>query len=200
MRAPIAYEIVRSALQRLDQFDARSATALYAAMRAEAEPIVRRGAGDAQLTETRSAFMRYRGQGHEIAVPLPTRAYRDGDAAFFHTAFEEAYRRLYSRVIPGVEVEVLSWVMLLSAPRPAESETVAPTPEHYAPEPAHSRPVFDSEIGEFIEVAIHERSKLRPGAFIPGPAVIVEDETSTVVSRLFDARIDSFGYIELIRR
>ena len=200
LRAPIAYEIVRSALQRLDQFDVRAATALYAAMRAQAEPIVRRGAGDAQLTETRSAFMRYRGQGHEIAVPLPTRAYRDGDAAFFHTAFEEAYRRLYSRVIPGVEVEVLSWVMLLSAPRPAESETVAPTPEHYAPEPAHSRPVFDSEIGEFIEVAIHERSKLRPGAFIPGPAVIVEDETSTVVSRLFDARIDSFGYIELIRR
>jgi N-methylhydantoinase A len=200
LRAPIAYEIVRSALQRLDQFDARAATALYAAMRAEAEPIVRRGAGDAPLTETRSAFMRYRGQGHEIAVQLPTRAYRDGDAAFFHTAFEEAYRRLYSRVIPGVEVEVLSWVMLLSAPRPAESETVAPTPEHYAPEPALSRPVFDSEIGEFIEVAIHERSKLRPGAFIPGPAVIVEDETSTVVSRLFDARIDSFGYIELIGR
>ena len=200
LRAPIAYEIVRSALQRLDQFDVRAATALYAAMRAQAEPIVRRGAGDAQLTETRSAFMRYRGQGHEIAVPLPTRAYRDGDAAFFHTAFEEAYRRLYSRVIPGVEVEVLSWVMLLSAPRPTESETAAPTPEHYAPEPAHSRPVFDSEIGEFIEVAIHERSKLRPGAFIPGPAVIVEDETSTVVSRLFDARIDSFGYIELIRR
>ena len=200
LRAPIAYEIVRSALQRLDQFDPQAATALYAGMRAEAEPIVRRGGGDQPLTETRSAFMRYRGQGHEIAVPLPTRPYRDEDAALLHTAFEDAYRRLYSRVIPGVEVEVLSWVMLLSAPRPAESETVAPTPEHYAPEPAHSRPVFDSEIGEFIEVAIHERSKLRPGAFIPGPAVIVEDETSTVVSRLFDARIDSFGYIELIRR
>ena len=68
LRAPIAYEIVRSALQRLDTFDAAAANALYAAMRAEAEPIVRRGAGAAPLTETRSAFMRYRGQGHEIAV------------------------------------------------------------------------------------------------------------------------------------
>jgi len=200
LRAPIAYEIVRSALQRLDEFDPRAANALYAAMRVEAEPIVRRGAGDQALTETRSAFMRYRGQGHEIGVPLPTRAYRDGDAAFFHKAFEDAYRRLYSRVIPGVEVEVLSWVMLLSAPRPAESETVAPPPEPHTPEPARSRPVFDPETGEFIEVAIHERSKLRPGALIPGPAIIAEDETSTVVSRLFDARIDAFGYIELSRR
>jgi hypothetical protein len=30
--------------------------------------------------------------------------------------------------------------------------------------------------------------------------VIVEDETSTVVSRAFDARIDAYGYIELMRR
>jgi N-methylhydantoinase A len=200
LRAPIAYEIVRSALQRLDQFDPQAATALYAGMRAEAEPIVRRGGGDQPLTETRSAFMRYRGQGHEIAVPLPTRPYRDEDAALLHTAFEDAYRRLYSRVIPGVEVEVLSWVMLLSAPRPAESETVAPPPEPHTPEPARLRPVLDPETGEFIEVAIHGRKDLRPGALIPGPAIIVEDETSTVVSRLFDARINAFGYIELTRR
>ena len=49
-------------------------------------------------------------------------------------------------------------------------------------------------------MAIYERRDLKPGAMIPGPAVIVEDETSTVVSRNFDARIDAFGYIELIRR
>ncbi|MGC2200337.1 MAG: hydantoinase/oxoprolinase family protein [Stellaceae bacterium] len=200
LRAPIAYEIVRSALQRLDDFDAEAANALYAAMRAEAEPIVRRGAGNAPLSETRSAFMRYRGQGHEIAVSLPTRSYRDDDAALFRTAFENEYRRLYSRVIPGVEVEILSWVMLLAAPVPVESAAPPATPETYGPAPARSRAVFDPETGEFIAVAIHERRDLKPGAMIPGPAVIVEDETSTVVSRLFDARIDPFGYIELIRR
>ena len=49
-------------------------------MRAEAEAIVRRGEPEATLTETRSAFMRYRGQGHEIAVPLPAKTYRPEDA------------------------------------------------------------------------------------------------------------------------
>jgi N-methylhydantoinase A len=199
LRAPIAYEIVRSALQRLDQFDAASANALYSAMRAEAEAIVRRGAGAAPLVETRSAFIRYRGQGHEISVLLPVRPYRADDGAVFHTAFEQEYRRLYSRVIPGVEVEVLSWVLLLSAPVPIETVTAIPSPTSYSPKPARIRPVFDPETGEFIEVAIYERRDLRPGALIPGPAIIVEDETSTVVSRLFDARIDAFGYIELIR-
>ena len=60
--------------------------------------------------------------------------------------------------------------------------------------------MFAPDTGEFVDVAIHQRRDLRPGASIPGPAVIVEDETSTVVSRLFDANIDRFGYIELTRR
>jgi N-methylhydantoinase A/oxoprolinase/acetone carboxylase beta subunit len=34
---------------------------------------------------------------------------------------------------------------------------------------------------------------------IPGPAVIVEDETSTVVTRQFAARINAYGYIVLRR-
>jgi len=200
LRAPIAYEIVRSSLQRLDEFDAAVANALFAAMRSEAEPIVRRGAGDVPLTETRSAFMRYRGQGHEIAVPLPTRSYRSDDAAPLRDAFESEYRRLYSRVIPGVEVEILSWVMLLSGPIPTEAAIAMPVPTPYSPELKRVRPIFDAESGEFVEVAIHERRDLKPGALIPGPAIIVEDETSTVVSRLFNAQIDAFGYIELTRR
>jgi N-methylhydantoinase A len=200
LRAPIAYEIVRSQLQRLDAFDAAAANTLLAAMRAEAEAIVRRGEPKAPLTEMRSAFMRYRGQGHEIAVPLPVRPYRDEDAAELLAAFEAAYRRLYSRVIPGVEVEVLSWVLLLSGPVPAEDGAAPPEPPRYTPQPARRRPVFDADTADFIDVAIYERAALLPGAVIAGPAVIVEDETSTVVSAAFDARIDAYGYIELTRR
>jgi N-methylhydantoinase A len=200
LRAPIAYEIVRSQLQRLDMFDAAGANALLATMRQEAEAIVRLGEPHAPLSETRSAFMRYRGQGHEIAVPVPPREYRDEDAAELLAAFEAAYRRLYSRVIPGVEVEVLSWVLLLNGPVPAEDDAVVPEPPRSSPAPARRRAVFDPNGADFFEVAIHERAALQPGAVIPGPAVIVEDETSTVVSRHFDARIDRFGYIELVRR
>ncbi|HTV88239.1 MAG TPA: hydantoinase/oxoprolinase family protein [Stellaceae bacterium] len=200
LRAPVAYEIVRSQLQRLDAFDAAAANALYAAMRAEAEAIVRRGARDAPLTETRSAFMRYRGQGHEIAVPLPARAYDAGDGAALMAAFETAYRRLYSRVIPGVEVEVLSWVLLLAAPAPHAAADAPPEPPPSRPQAARRRAAFDADAAEFAEIAIYERDTLVPGAVISGPAIIVEDETSTVVTRHFDARIDAFGDIDMRRR
>jgi N-methylhydantoinase A len=200
LRAPIAYEVVRTQLQRLDSFDADSANTLLAAMYQEAAAIVRRGAPDAALAETRSALMRYRGQGHEIAVPLAAKTYRREDAGELLAAFEEAYRRLYSRVIPGVEVEVLSWVVLVAGPPPVEAEAPPAAPPAFPAPAARHRPVFDPETGEFVEVAIYERPALSPGATLAGPAVIVEDETSTVIGRNFDARIDAFGYIELVRR
>jgi N-methylhydantoinase A len=57
--------------------------------------------------------------------------------------------------------------------------------------------VFDIESGEFIDTPVYWRGDLAPGARIKGPAVIAEDETSTLVGPEFEARIDRFGYIAL---
>ena len=199
LRAPVAYELVRSRLMRLSSFDPAVANRLYADMRSEAEAIVRRGAPYASLTEQRSAFMRYRGQGHEIGVQLPVREFAAADQPLLTELFEAAYRRLYSRSIPGVEIEILSWVLTLSAP--SEGELAKPLPvKADKPKPSGKRRVFDPNAGEFLQVPIFWRPDLKPGMELRGPAVIAEDETSTVVSPLFNARIDRFGYIELFRR
>jgi N-methylhydantoinase A len=199
LRAPVAYEIVRGYLMRLSSFDAASANRLLADMRAEAEAIVRRGAPEAALTERRSAFMRYRGQGHEIAVELPVRDFTAADRTIVTALFEDAYRRLYSRPIPGVEIEILSWVISLAAPEEG-ALAVAVDCRTSEPNPRGRRPVFDPHDGEFQDVPIYWRADLKPGARMTGPAVIAEDDTSTMVSARFDARIDQFGYIELNRR
>src|SRR5579862_3354115 len=199
LRAPVAYEIVRGRLMQLSSFDPAAANRLLAEMRAEAEAIVRQGAPDAELTEQRSAFMRYRGQGHEIAVQLPVRDFKAADRTIITNLFEEAYRRLYSRPIPGVEIEILSWVVAVGAPAEGElASAVQCKPD--SPKPKSHRPVFDPASGEFIDTPIYWRGDLAPGALVSGPAVIAEDDTSTVVSPAFDARIDKFGYIELVRR
>ena len=198
LRAPIAYEVVRGQLMRLGSFEPGLANRLLAGMRAEAEAIVRRAAPAVNFAEHRSAFMRYRGQGHEIAVELPVRDFTAADRSTIRELFEAAYRRLYSRAIPGVEIEILSWVVSVSAP--SEGHLGAPALEAPSePKPRSRRPIFDPATGEFREADIYWRGDLAPGARISGPAVIAEDETSTVVSPGFDASIDRFGYIELIR-
>jgi N-methylhydantoinase A len=199
LRAPVAYEVVRGRLMRLSSFEPENANRLLADMRVEAEAIVRRGAADAPLVERRAAFMRYRGQGHEIAVELPVRAFNNTDRAAITALFEEAYRRLYSRPIPGVDIEILSWVVTISAPAQGELATALPV-RPSEPKPRGRRALFDPQAGEFQAVPIYWRGDLAPGAKIAGPAVIAEDDTSTVVSPLFEAQVDKFGYIALTRR
>jgi N-methylhydantoinase A len=199
LRAPVAYEIVRSRLMQLGSFDALSANRLLNEMRCEAEEIVRRAALLADLVERRSAFMRYRGQGHEIAVELPVRTLAEGDTPLIRALFEKAYCSLYSRAIPNVEIEILSWVVALSVP--AEGRLADATAEEPSkPRPRGRTSLFDPTSAEFRDVPTYWRDDLASGARIAGPAIIAERETSTVVGAAFDARIDSFGYIELTRR
>jgi N-methylhydantoinase A len=199
LRAPVAYEIVRSRLMRLSGFDAATVNRLFADMRTEAEAIVRQGALQAELSERRSAFMRYRGQGHEIAVSLPVRDLTAADRGTITTLFEDAYGKLYSRSIPGVDIEILSWVVTVAAPAEGGLALAMPLEPGVA-KPLGRRPVFDPAAAEFRDVSIYRRADLVPGTTIRGPAVIAENDTSTIVSAQFDVRIDRFGYIELTRR
>ena len=78
LRAPVGYEVVRSLYQRLSTFDVAAVNALLADMAAEAMAVVARGSFGAPLAQSRLAYMRYVGQGHEIPVNLPARFARRG--------------------------------------------------------------------------------------------------------------------------
>ena len=109
-------------------------------MRAEAEAVVRLGAPDAALIETRTAYMRYRGQGHEIAVPLPDAALRRRRrAAMLQPRFEAGYAALFGRIIPGLDVEVMTWTLSLATARPLPARAPAAAAEPRAPAAARHR-------------------------------------------------------------
>jgi N-methylhydantoinase A len=59
--------------------------------------------------------------------------------------------------------------------------------------------VRDAATGEAAEWAIHARGDLAEGVAVSGPAIITEDETSTIVGPGWRARYDGLGYIHLSR-
>ncbi len=198
LAAPIGYEVVRTRLVSLDAFDADLANGLYEAMRTEAEAVVRLGAPDAALEEVRTGYMRYRGQGHEVAVPLPPGPWHAESAVAFRAAFDATYHALYGRTIPRLEIEVLTWTLALSEARPLPARIPDP-PEVPAPPPAGWRRIVDPGTGAPVEAAVHDRAALPPGARIAGPAVIVEAETATLVPEGFRAGPNAAGHL-LIER
>ena len=154
-------------------------------MRTEAEAVVRLGVPHGELIETRTGFMRYRGQGHEVAVQLP-----DGrlEPAALHTAFDATYARLYGRVIPRLEVEAVTWTLSLSEPHELPARQDMPADAGAAIPSGRCR-IVETASGEAVEATVFVRAALRTGAHLAGPAVIVEDGTSTIVPSGFIMRI-----------
>ena len=199
LRAPVAYEVVRSAYQVLSAFDADATNRVLEGMRREAAAVVARGAPGAPTVEHRAAYMRYLGQGHEVAVPLPRRVWGADDAGVVRAAFEAAYEGLYGRIIPKLDLEIVSWsVEVTTVPTvPARPEPPPPAP----PPPARgARPVLDPGTGETVEAAVYRRAEFAPGASVDGPALIVETDTTAVVSTAFAASVDALGTIVMERR
>ena len=198
LAAPIGYEVVRTRLVSLNAFDGPLVNSLYNSMRVEAEAVVRMGAPDAPLQEVRTGFMRYRGQGHEVAVTLPAGPYGADSEAVFRMAFEATYRALYGRTIPKLEIEVLTWTLSLAEAKPLPVRIPDP-PAAAAPKPSGMRRIMDPGVRQLVDAAIYDRASLAPGARIIGPAVIVEAETSTLVPQGFRAGPNAAGHI-LIER
>ena len=59
--------------------------------------------------------------------------------------------------------------------------------------------VRDTTTGEVAPWSVYDRATLAPGVHIAGPAIIAEDETSTLVCQGWNATVNGLGYIELTR-
>ncbi|MCG8358906.1 MAG: hydantoinase/oxoprolinase family protein [Kiloniellales bacterium] len=181
LKAPFSYEATKGLFQRLDAFDADAVNRELAALEAEAMGFVTAGPGNT-ATETRmTAMMRYAGQGWEIPVTLPYRPFKPGDAAALRTAFEDCYRSLFGQLIEGLGIEATNWSITVSTILPKAPEV---TPIR-AGDPLASngvRSFFDAARRETVQAAEVDRAALRPGTMVAGPAVVVEAETTTIVT------------------
>ncbi len=198
LRAPVAYEVVKSLYQRFASFDVAAVNALLGAMSEEASRVVSAGAFGAPTAEHRLAFMRYVGQGHEIAVALPARALVPEDIAAIRAAYDAEYTRFYDRPVPGSDVEILAFAVTV-ATAVEEIEPVAEVADAPAPPPLRKQPVRDTATGEVSDWSVYDRAAMPPGCTVPGPCIVAEEETSTLVGPGWRCRVDGLGYLELLR-
>jgi N-methylhydantoinase A len=200
LRAPVGYEVVRSLYQRFSTFDKGAVNDLLDDMRRQAEVAVAKGSFGAPVVETRTAYMRYVGQGHEIPVPLPNRVLGAEDVALIRDRYDTEYARFFDRPVPGSDVEIMSYAVVVTTvtedvavPRRDDRQSVTEAT------PLRTQPVRDTTTGAVSSWAIHDRTALVPWATIAGPAIITEDETSTLIGPGWFATVNWLGYLEMVR-
>ncbi len=199
LRAPFGFEAVRGAYMRLNQFDAKSVNDILVELHSEAEDVARSGSPDADLVVERKAFMRYQGQGWEIPVPLPDIRFSDEDVTVLRELFEVEYKRLFGRPLEGLDIEVMNWSVKVVTVTP-KVESVTRLSGNGEASVAGSRRLFDARLADFTDVVVVNRDDMSPGSSVTGPAVIVESETTTIVTATYDAVMQADGCLLVERK
>ncbi len=140
--------------------------------------------------------MHYQGQTHTVAAPLPVKLGADGvtvTEAIVRQAFEAAYSRAFSRLLPGIPVRIVNLRTAAVGRRPGFDLMALAPGEGASLESARrgSRPVwFD---GAWREASVHDRLALPVGAIVEGPAILEQPDATIVIDPGLKGRVDNFG-------
>jgi 5-oxoprolinase (ATP-hydrolysing)/N-methylhydantoinase A len=155
--------------------------------------VVSAGADPEGIRIERRAELRYAGQFHDLEVPVPLPLGPASGEELRHR-FEEHYRTLYGVSLNGYPVLALNWRTLVVG----ESPPMALGRDRRPPrgEGRRRRPIYLPGEG-FTEVPVYRREALPTAAVIEGPAVIQEDEATTVLWRGDYLSVDPQGRLRI---
>ena len=200
LAAPLAFDFVRTACERLDNADWARVNALYDGMEAEGRAILASaGVGAGQVTLRRNAEMRYVGQGHEVEVRVPLGRLSAASVPELMESFDQAYRALYHVSVSTGAVEALNWRLRVSAPAPEVRitrkgedlrDTTARSGQAVGDPLKGKRRAYFAQARGFVETPVYDRYRLRPDIGFEGPAIIEERESTTIIGPGGRCRVD----------
>jgi N-methylhydantoinase A len=200
LEAPVAYEVVRSRHFLLSQVNAAEIEELFKPMIDEAVSVVTPASNGNAVTVKSSAFMRYVGQGHELEVEIleanTDESLQDGLKA----AFTKTYEQIFGRSLREHAIEIVTWAVTATVNASTGDAQQAPIAQLDQEPQVGWCNLYDPELGAAARSPIYWRDNLKPGYLVEGPAIIAEQETSTVVTSSFTASVNDIGHIVLNRR
>ncbi|MDH4321038.1 MAG: hydantoinase/oxoprolinase family protein, partial [Desulfobulbaceae bacterium] len=152
--------------------------------RQEAASLCRQG----ELVVERFLDLRYRGQSHELTVPM---------AGDFTASFHDAHARNFGYRLDDAPLELVSIRCTLRLSRQGRPLPRAAIAAAGQPRPTATSVVQlaagDREVGVFV------RRELGPGQAITGPALVVDDYTTVLVGEGWRLRVDALLNLDLTR-
>ena len=145
----------------------------------------------------RSVEMRYLGQSYELELPFPRGAV---DAAALSEAVETfhlLHERVYGHRDADHLVELVTLRVTLTQAPPhvwTPSERASGEADPTAAQKS-VRQAYFTEYGEYVATPVFVREDLRQGMRLTGPAIVEQEDTTTVVYPAARASVDGYGNI-----
>ncbi|MGH6944010.1 MAG: hydantoinase/oxoprolinase family protein, partial [Geminicoccaceae bacterium] len=174
------------------RFDAARASEVMQSIVAEARLELEDQGYTSNLEVVRALEMRYLGQNYELEMTIDFEDFEDAAAGALWQAFHAAHEARFGFSIPGEIIEIVKFSATAVA-RGARFEPLRIERAAGEPRPSATRAVGFAE-GRH-EVPVFRREQLAAGHEIPGPALIEEAASVTVLNPGQHLHVDDFGHL-----
>jgi N-methylhydantoinase A len=141
--------------------------------------------------------MRYRGQGYEIEVELPSELPAQEALEQLPELFARRYEQVFSMSFIEQPLEIVNWKVEAAGPQPlaaTQEFRLAARPGKDAQSAQKgSREAYFPELDGYLECPVYDRHALQAGQLIEGPALIEERESTLVLGIGDRGRVDVHG-------
>ena len=191
LTTPISYATLLSGRIRLDALDQAGLENGFAPVESQARDLLcEAGVAAEEIVTERRLDMRFCGQGHEVEVRLPA-ACSVGDLT---SLFLQTYAEVFAATPIDAAVEIVNWKIEASGPRPDFAERYRPfSGAREGAETLRTVRAYRDDTKAFGPCPVIDRYALAAGRRIVGPALIQEDEATTVLGPNDWIEVDAYG-------
>lgn len=194
------YDLVRSVFATSAEPDPARLEGLLSEMQGElTDRLEADGFDEDVMTFERAGDLRYVGQGYELRCAFPASLDADGLAAVFND-FTEQHRREYGRINPGAAIEIVNVRVRGVGAMPVLERPAPPPGGSLAEALVRTAHVAFRVAGAMtrLPTPVYRREALPLDTEIPGPALIVQKDTTSML-RPGDSLVADQGGNLLIR-
>jgi len=195
--ADIQHDYVRTFARKENSLDPTEVLQVFKEMEAEGFRQLREEKVPEQRIEISwSADLRYEGQSWELSVPVERRVILDQAALqTIAGAFHQLHHQVYSFSEPNGVVEFVNLRVRATGKNPSLSLPKKNSPRSTPhPQPKTKRKVYFEGVN-WREIPIYERDDLPFGSRIPGPCIVEEQISTTLIPEGFAGTIDEYRNI-----
>ncbi|MFX0199316.1 MAG: hydantoinase/oxoprolinase family protein, partial [Candidatus Hodarchaeota archaeon] len=196
---PFSYDISQTHKISMEKADFSEIEKAFGNLEKRGYEVLREAGKTESIASLRSIDCRYVGQGYEINVTLPRRDFDSLTKRKITKLFEDNYERIYGRVYPGIEVEILNLRVNVKVDEPLFFEHEKPPKNVDSVSDAIKgvRKAYSQGHKSFLEFTVYDRYKLFSGARFDGPAIIEEKESTTIIDSDCTLSVDDFGIMTI---
>jgi N-methylhydantoinase A len=195
--ADLKSDFIKTLYADLDVATAAIIRTEFAILKERAVEWLRRDQGyDGPYALNYSAELRYRGQSFEIDTALDPDTIAACDVAAVAASFHREHERIYGHADPHAAIQVISLRIVVSG------KTAKPDFPRHKLQLGLATPIGQAEAwldGAQRRIDLYRRADLVAGQTFAGPAVVTQDDCTTIVPPGYVTRVDEYANLRITR-